>query len=217
MSATSTASAGAGLSVLGIIAPLVYGLTVAYFGTREDYSHYSRAISELSEKGAPDKLYVDLSFGLYNIFAILGAVGFYLSTSWIGSDFQSAGGVFIATCCISIFMTFFPQDPISKEQDSIAMSFSGRIHIITAGITALLTMVTMGLVTTASLSRSVYYPFGVYCALALTFQIITGLVAAIAAGRLHPLMGLAERFTIGNYLLWMLVTCSLCAGYYFFP
>lgn len=59
------------LFYFGIAAPLLYVVAVVPGAAlRSDYSHLSRAISELIEFGAPNKLPLDVLFGVYNVLLI---------------------------------------------------------------------------------------------------------------------------------------------------
>ena len=65
--------------IFGIIGPVVYILAVFIGGAlRHDYSALYNSISELSMANAPNKLLLDVLFGIYNLFIIIFGLGAYL-------------------------------------------------------------------------------------------------------------------------------------------
>ena len=68
-------------ALLGIVGPLVYILAVIIGGAiRNDYSALYNAISELTMANAPNKLLLDVLFGIYNIFLLIFGLGAYFDT-----------------------------------------------------------------------------------------------------------------------------------------
>ncbi|MCP4072833.1 MAG: DUF998 domain-containing protein [Hyphomicrobiales bacterium] len=62
----------------GIIAPVLFTLTAILGGLlHPGYSHYSQAISELTEAGATNRFYLSLSLLMMELLTILFAVGFF--------------------------------------------------------------------------------------------------------------------------------------------
>lgn len=204
-----------GLAACGIIAPIVYVSTVFLGGFwRPDYSHRSRAISELTERDAPNKGILDTLFVIYNILMILGASGIYQATNYMGGNFYSGAALLLTATCFSILMTIFPMDPMSRE-NSVPGTRSGRIHMGAAALVVLFIIISLGLFANAGINAYRFNSWGVFTAICLTILMISGITSVVMAARLHPYMGLTERLTIGIYLSWFFVTCCLVAAYYF--
>ena len=95
------------------------------------------------------------------------------------------------------------------------MSVSGQVHIVIAGVVSLLTFVALGVTSTAAIVDARFHSYGVFSACCLAFQVVSGCITALAALKLHPYLGVAERITIGTYLIWTIVSCSLVAYGFF--
>lgn len=204
-----------GLAACGIIAPIIYVGTVALGGFwRPDYSHRSRAISELTEREAPNKRTLDGLFLIYNLFALLGAIGIYLATYYMGGNFHSGAALLVTEVVLSFFMTVFPMDPLSRE-NSIPGTPGGRIHVAAAFLVVFFIIICLGLYANAGINTYRFYGWGVFTAVSLAVIILAGITSVVMAARLHPYMGLAERLTIGMYQVWFFITCCLVASYYF--
>jgi hypothetical protein len=207
--------AAIGLAACGLMAPIIYCGTVLIGGQmRVDYSHKSRAISELVERDAPNKKLLDGMFAFYHIFHILGCSGIYLATNYMRGNWYSAAAMLVTSSVLGILMAIFPMDPISREASTPATR-SGQIHIASAVVVSLFIVITLGLYANAGLTSTRFNSFGIFTATCVAIQVFTGLAAAVMAARLHPYMGLAERATIGNYLFWFFVTCCMVLSYYF--
>lgn len=207
--------ASIGLSVCGILAPIVYVATVCVGGRmRKDYSHQSRAISELTERDAPNKGGLDAGFIIYNILSILGASGIYMGLSWMGGNWHAGSALLVTATCVSILMSIFPMDPVSKESATPSTT-AGQIHIAAGVIYAVLVLIATGLLANAAITSQRFNSYGIFTAICLAVEVVGGLCAAITASKLHPYMGLTERVAIGVYLVWFFITCCLVASSFF--
>ena len=73
------------LALCGILSPIVYVITVAMGGFLDPtYSHIGKTVSELVERGAPNRDLLDIMLVVYNLLIIPFAVGLYfgLKKSW---------------------------------------------------------------------------------------------------------------------------------------
>ncbi len=69
-------------ALFGIVGPLIYILAVIVGGAiRNDYSALYNAISELTMANAPNKLLLDVLFGIYNISLLIFGLGAYFDSS----------------------------------------------------------------------------------------------------------------------------------------
>lgn len=205
-----------GLAACGLIAPILFtGIVLIGAQMRPDYSHKSRAISELVERDAPNKRLLDGAFAIYHILHILGAIGIYLSTQYMKGHWYDAAAMLVTTAVISVVLAIFPPDPLSREA-SVPSTRSGKIYVATLFVVSLFTMITLGLYANAGINTySRFKGFGVFTAIMLAIMLGSGIVTAAMTVKLHPSMGYAERVYVGSYMVWFFVTCCMVLSYYF--
>src|SRR4051794_33987992 len=97
-----------GLAACGIIAPIIYIITVLIGGqARADYSHRARAIAELTERDAPNKKWLDGAFFLYHLFQILGAAGILVAVKDFGGYWYSGSALLVSQAVIAVVLLCF--------------------------------------------------------------------------------------------------------------
>jgi len=191
------------LSAAGVAGPLVYVLAVVLGGAlHPGYSHMGQAISELIEAGAPNQMLLDALFVLYNL--LVGAFAFRLLL-WktpVGQRFQKIGAWMLAvTSFVGLLMPlFFPMDPRGAPTTS-----AGIVHLVLAGISSMGTMLSILFIGLWFKVQVQYDGITLFSFLSLTVVFVSGMIAAVCAGKASPLMGLAERITIGAFLVWVFV------------
>jgi hypothetical protein len=100
-----------------LLAPVVYVFVVVLGGLLSpDYSHASRAISELIEVGAPNKWLLNPLFALYNLLTGTFAVGLFLVVRTRRRTERRLSGllgalVLVFEAFVGLVTVFFPQDP----------------------------------------------------------------------------------------------------------
>jgi hypothetical protein len=184
----------------GAAAVVVYLAAVVLGGLLSPgYNHLSMAVSELIAAGAPNKLLLDALFTAYNV--LLGVFAFVLVMSVRNEGRASAtvGSWLVAAIAVlGIVMTlFFPMDARGS-----ASTLDGTLHLVLAGALSLCTILAMVLVCMGLRARDAFW---IYCAVSAVLTVVSGGLAAAAAATTHPLMGLAERVTIGIFLQWVFV------------
>lgn len=185
------------LFLFGIIAVLVYVVAVVLGGLlRPGYSHLSQAVSELIATGAPNKPLLDGLFIAYNGLLIVFAWAVGMS---IRGDrrLPVAGAVVLAVVgALGLVMTiWFPMDPRGAVPTTI-----GTIHLVLAGALSLGSIVAILFIALGLPDRG---PWWVYCMVSAVLVFLSGGFAAWTASQGNPLMGLAERITIGLFLQWV--------------
>ena len=79
---------------------------------RPGYSHFSQAISELTEAGAVDKIYLDIPLLVMEILTILFGLGFfrvvYKANLWL----TLSAGLMIFIGILGMFFYRYPMDPM---------------------------------------------------------------------------------------------------------
>lgn len=188
--------------VAGVAAPVVYVATVVLGGQlRLGYSHLFHAISELTEAGAPNKALLDVLFGAYGLLSAVAGLGLFFVVKPTGRRSLIVGSLlFLALGLVSAAFALFPMDPRGAPATT-----AGTLHLVLAGVSSIGTMVVLGLMAVGA-RREGWRRYAIYSAVSLAVVSVTGGLAAAAAANAHPLMGLAERLTIGGYLQWVAVT-----------
>ena len=126
-------------ALLGIVGPLVYILAVIIGGAiRNDYSALYNAISELTMANAPNKLLLDVLFGIYNIFLLIFGLGAYFDTSINNKKFKVSALMLVIIGFLGLSVLIFTQDPRGAPA-----TLHGTLHILLSGITAALTIISI--------------------------------------------------------------------------
>lgn len=193
------------LSILGIIAPITYIITVILGGAITiDYSHSVQAISELTATGSQHKPLLDILFSAYNI--MLMGFGAGLLQFVNGKPSPQLIGKAGSWCLILIGVMglstnlFFPMDP-----RGVSPTLIGNIHLVLAGLLSLGTILTTLFIGVWFLQQPGDKKFGMISFIACAVIVITGGLAAAAAASASPIMGIVQRMTIGVFMLWILL------------
>ena len=189
----------------GILSPLFYLLMTILGGMmRPEYSHTYHAVSELLERGAPNKLILDILLVISNLLNILFGFGVLQlvrihqqkhRTGIVAASLLIAAGVLGLTITV-----FFPMEP-----RQLPLTFPGLMHLILVGVLSILGIITIFLFAVWFKQQTDYTKYGAYSFITVIIIIVTGAVAAASAIIESPLMGLAERITITAHLQWTFV------------
>jgi len=183
------------LSLFAMAAPLVYLLGVIIGGILwPGYSHYSQTVSTLTEANAPNQNVMVPLFGLYNIFVILFGFGMYLAV--YRTKIPVGPMLLIASGVGGLILFFFPQDPQRP-----LVSFAGTMHVVVAGIIALLSLLAMGAIWRHFRKDDRWAGYDTFCLMMLSIAIAFGGFGAASITTGYA--GLAERISIGTILCWM--------------
>jgi hypothetical protein len=194
------------LSLCGVFSAVLFISTTILGGAlRPGFSHISETISELFSPGSPNKLLLDT---LHTVSAILGTLFGYGVLLFVRGSGRSetigiVGAVLvIATGLVNIATaTVFPQDAFASPA-----TFPGQMHMILAGVLALLSM-SATLLLGIWLQRTGMFPgFGTYSLITFAIVLLTGGFAVANVGT--SIMGLTERITIAAGMQWT-ITLSL--------
>jgi len=194
------------ISVFGIIAPIIFVVTIVVGGlTTPGYSHLSQSISELVMSGAPNKLYLDISFSINYVFSCIFGFGllviFRSKASPLNSPTGLVGFIILGVIAVLSFLSsnFFPMNLPGTPPTT-----SGTIHLTLVGLESIGSMVAILLIglwfKKVGLSRH-----SVYSIITLTIVFITGIVTLVATTQGSSYVGLFERLTIGAFALWSFV------------
>jgi hypothetical membrane protein len=205
-------SARATAGALGIAAPALYAATVLVGGiVTPGYSHLSHAISELTVEGASQRLPLSAAFVLYDLLLVAFALLLPRALSEARqSEAKTGAWILVLVGVAGIGMsTIFPAPAAGDTR----IGASGWIHIALAAVASLGSIAAV-LITTRSLRSSPGWAgFRRFSSILLAAIVVTGALAVLAVAAHSPLLGLAERATIGGFLAWVLMLgASLLAG-----
>jgi len=184
----------------GIAAAGVYAFAVTLGGFLwQSYNPISQAISELIMTTSPNQLIMQPLFWLYNVLLLIFSIGFF----WWASNraLKTAAVALFLVAFSGVMMLLFPQGVIGE-----ALTTTGLLHLIFAGIAALATLVTM-FACVLGFKQLAGYKNLMIVSLALGLVIlINGPMTAIAPTAFPQFFGLTERVTIGAFVLWLFIT-----------
>jgi len=192
-------------ALLGILGPLVYVVAVALGGFLwPGYSHYAESISTLTSQGAPNQAVLVPLFAFYNLAVIALALG--LDANVRSCRYGRFGPALLAAAGgTGLVLFFFPQGPWSDP-----LAGTGVAHTLLAGVDALCFLLAMGFLGRRLSLDDRWKPYGRFTFGLLAVGILVGGFGA--ASVTAPYAGLAERFSIGTFLLW---TEGLAVGLWF--
>lgn len=197
-----SAAAAVPLAVLAVLGPWIYGLAVVLGGALwPEYSPYAETISTLTSAGAPHQVLLQPLFAIYNLALISLAWGLHRSIR--GTPHGRWGPAFLGAAGVAgLVLFFFPQGPSSAP-----LSGLGVEHTIVAGLDALFFLLTLGFVGRRSRADPAWARFGTFTIAWLLIGIVLGGFGAASVNA--PYAGLAERLSIGSFLIWTEVAALL--------
>jgi hypothetical membrane protein len=187
--------------LIGILGPIIYILAVFVGGAlRNDYSALYNAISELSMANAPNKLLMDILFGLYNVFILIFGVGAFLDPDFKSKKFKSGALMLFVIGVLGLMVLVFTQDPRGTPA-----TLFGTLHIAFSGVTAALTIISVVVIGLSFKDYVGMKSFSWYSYLTAIFIFLSGGAGAASIAVNSPFGGLFERITIFLFMVWVLV------------
>lgn len=182
-------------AVCGIIAPILYLLMVIIGGALiPGYSHISETVSELLVAGAPNRTLLAALMIISSILGILFPIGLHRGIN--EGKGSKVGPVFlIIVSVLTIFTTYFPQDPGGPP-----VTFAGTVHVV-----LIIPMVILSLGAFLAFWRrlkgdSQWAGYGRYSLITFVVAIPLGIVSAVSLD--SPYVGLLERISVAVILQW---------------
>ena len=187
-------------ALFGIIGPLIYILAVFIGGAiRHDYSALYNAVSELTMANTPNKLLLDILFGIYNVFLLIFGLGAYLDFSINSKKYNSATIMLVIIGVLGLLVLIFTQDPRGG-----AATLHGTLHILLSGLTAALTIISVLLVGISLKKYSNIKGFSWFSYITATLIFISGGLGAASLANNGAYGGLFERITIFLFMIWVM-------------
>ncbi len=187
-------------TIFGIIGPIVYILAVFLGGAmRHDYSAIYNSISELSMANAPNKLLMDILFGIYNLFLLVFGLGAYLDSSINSKKYNTATIMLVIIGILGLMVLVFTQDT-----RGVPATLYGTLHIILSGITAALTIISIILVGLSFKKYTSMKLFSKYSYITSILIFLSGGASAASFANSGTYGGLFERITIFLFMIWVI-------------
>ncbi len=190
-------------SLCGMIAPVLYVIMTILGGLlRPGYSHLSDTVSELFSPGAPNKQWLDVLHVIFAFLLVLFGIGI-LSLVRESQQYPVIGmagaSLFIMMGAVSVTTaTVFPQDAWGSTA-----TFAGRMHIALSGVISVLSILSFVLIAIWTTRAGLFPGFGTFSFIIVGFVVLSGGFFVASVG--GPIMGLAERITIGLGFAWVFV------------
>lgn len=192
-------------SLLYVVANDVLAATV-YDG----YSRSSQAISELSAAGAPTQPMLAALLPIFSALLIAFGIGVRRSAG-SARALRITGGLLMAQ---GITALLWLAAPMSHRADIAASggSSADELHLVLSGVSLLFILSQIGTSALAFGRRFRHYA-ALTVATILTAGAITGIESSkLAAGEPTPWLGVAERISLGGWLLWLAVLAIALAA-----
>jgi len=194
------------LALCGILAPIIYVIALVVGNVLDpSYSQIEKTVSELVQRGAPNRDLINGILVIYNLLIIPFSAGLYLSLKkgWARSVVLVA---LVLTALLGAIVTlFFPLDEGGRSE-----TLTGMMHLAVVGL-----VVPCTFAFELGFWRSVrkderWKGYGLFSLVIFTITLVFGL--ATVAFVTSDFRGLIERITIGSTLLWIEVLATRLYG-----
>lgn len=188
------------LLVVGIlILPLYVVINILGAMQWENYSFVSQAVSELSAIDAPSRPLLTRLGAVYDLFVFAFALGVWRSAGQ-KRCLRVAAVLLFGTVLVDILFRFAPMHMRGAEPTA-----TDTMHIVLTGAMVLFILLAVGF-SAAAFGRR----FRLYAIASIVLMLVSGAWTGLEArgvptNRPTPWLGLAERITIGLFLVWLAV------------
>jgi len=185
------------LAICGILAPLLYVATLVVGNVLDpSYSQIGKTVSELIQRGAPNRDLLNAMFVVYNILLIPFAFGLYAS---LGKG-RARGVILIALVINSVlgvaWTLFFPLDEGGKS-----VTLTGMLHL---AVGALVVPIVFAIELASWRATRRNDRWRLYSKFSLGIFVVTLVFGLLTVALVNSdLRGLFERITTGSFLLWV--------------
>jgi len=188
--------------IQGITAPILFWLVAVVGGLlRPGYSHVSQAISELTEAGAVNKVYLDLSLLAMEALTILFGVGFFwvvCNASW---RLKSSAALLVFIGFVGLLFYRYPMDPMGTE-----MTPDGRMHLVIVTVLAVAAILAVLLSARGWTSVSGGHGIARMSYVLLAAMLFSGVASAVVGLQGLPGIGIWQRVNTGAFSAWQIAT-----------
>lgn len=165
-----------------------------------DYNYITKAVSELIQSGAEDRIFLSSFLFIHAVMIILFAIGIIIQHSYKQSKSIFISGFLLLVIGINhvLSSSIFPMDPIGTES-----TLPGVMHLILLGVSIVLTFILMPLLGIGLKHFYNWKYFSTFTFLCLAVIIISGVTTPVVLGNEIEVMGLTERIVAYTFYIWM--------------
>ncbi len=185
------------LAICGILSPIVYVIAVALGGFLDpSYSQIGKTVSELVQRGAPNRDLLNAMLVVYNVLIMPFAVGLYFGLKK-GVTRSIVMGALVLTGILGTAVTvFFPLDAGGQS-----VSFTGMMHLVVVGLVVPCTFAFELGFWNSTKKDERWGKLGLVSIAIFIVTFISGIATAAFVN--SDYRGLLERLTIGSTLFWI--------------
>jgi heme A synthase len=184
------------LAFYGILAPLLYVAALVVGNVLDPtYSQVGRTVSELIERGAPNRDLLIGIFVVYNLLLIPFAEGLYKALRKGSSAKLVFASLFLISVLGVVWTLFFPLDA-----NGTSTSFTGMMHLIVGVPVVFATFLAEVVFWRAVRNDSHWTGYGRFSLIIFAVNLLAGLTTVALVN--SDIRGLLERFASGSFLFW---------------
>mgnify|MGYP001816327058 CR=1 FL=1 len=185
----------------GIAAPLVYlGVVVVGAALRPGYSHYTQAVSEMTQAGA-DRFGLTVALTAMEALTIAFGLGFFWIVRARDRRLAASALALVAIGVVGFGFAPFPMDPVGSP-----MTGPGMMHLVIVTISALAAIAAVLLSALGWRRRPEARWIAVVSAVALAGMLVSGFAAAIVGANGWQGVGFWQRIYTGAFGFWQIAT-----------
>jgi hypothetical protein len=185
------------LAAYGILAPLLYVAALVVGNVLDPtYSQVGKTVSELIEKGAPNRDLLIGIFVVYNLLLIPFAEGLYKALRKGSSAKLVFASLFLISVLGVVWTLFFPLDA-----NGATASFTGMMHLIIGIPVVFATFLAELGFWRAIRNDSRWVGYARFSLIIFAVNLVAGLITVALVN--SDIRGLLERFASGSFLLWV--------------
>ena len=185
------------LAAYGILAPLLYVAALVTGNVLDPtYSQTGKTVSELIERGAPNRDLLNGLFVVYNLLLIPFAEGLYKALKKSSPAKLVFASLFLISILGITWTLFFPLDP-----NGASTTFTGIMHLIIGIPVVFATFLTELSFWRAVRSDNRWTGFARFSLIIFGVNLLAGLTTVALVN--SDIRGLLERFASGSFLLWI--------------
>jgi hypothetical protein len=185
------------LALCGILAPVLY-IAALIVGNILDpsYSQVGKTVSEIIERGAPNRDLLNAIFIIYNILLIPFAVGLYFKLRKASTTAMVAIALIVNAVLGVAWTLFFPLDIGGKSA-----SLTGTLHLVVGALVVpLIFAIELGFWRSARKDDK-WRQYGKFSLVIFAITLVFGIMTVAFVN--SDYRGLLERITTGSFLLWV--------------
>lgn len=185
------------LALCGVLAPIVYVIALVVGNILDpSYSQVGKTVSELIERGAPNRDLLNAIFIIYNILLIPFAIGLYSGLLKKTTTTLITIALIMNSILGVVWTLFFPLDV-----GGTSTSLTGMLHLIVGALVVPLIFLIELCFWSSTRKDDRWRGYGRFSLLIFAVTLVFGLMTVAFVN--SDYRGLLERITTGSFLLWV--------------